>query len=396
MTGTLVISPHLDDAVLSAGASLHALATTGVPVTVVTLFAGIPKPPFSAAARALHEQCGHPTALVERRREEDARALAHLGVALRHEDFHDAVYRRSPSGDWLIGAGDSLVDAAAEPELHRTLVAHVGELIRLSGADKVLTCAAIGGHIDHRHARDAVLAATGPGVAVELWEDLPYGAWSGAPPPSTGTTLGPPAARPAGPASWSAKWKAVECYASQLELLSSGGDVRRLLDVRAQVLGRRLGRGVRAESFRPVSRSPDRTAPGSPTPPPSTRHTPLRPEGITLNTESSPSATHENVPATADGFVGGSVRQRPPRRAVSRHVPDGSRLDAVAANPDLTALLREGIDAGLIGGPWIGGRPRYVWRSAEGVVSEFRLEDPDEGLYAHHGLHPSEWPEGVA
>ncbi len=56
----LAISPHLDDAALSAGATLADFAARGANVDVVTLFAGTPHEPLSAVNRAFHAKCGSP------------------------------------------------------------------------------------------------------------------------------------------------------------------------------------------------------------------------------------------------------------------------------------------------------------------------------------------------
>jgi hypothetical protein len=58
--------------------------------------------------------------------------------------------------------------------------------------------------------------------------------------------------------------------------------------------------------------------------------------------------------------------------------------------------LRAGLEAGLVGGPWVDGLPRYVWYSDGERVVESRLTDPAQARYVQYELHPSEWPEGVA
>lgn len=53
---TLVVSPHLDDAVLPYGGHLAQLADAGERAVVYTVFAGSPKPPYSPIATAFHDQ----------------------------------------------------------------------------------------------------------------------------------------------------------------------------------------------------------------------------------------------------------------------------------------------------------------------------------------------------
>ncbi|MGH3277767.1 MAG: PIG-L family deacetylase [Trebonia sp.] len=52
----MAVSPHLDDAVISAGAALAALAAEAWPVTVLTVFAGDPGHSLSPAARRHHDR----------------------------------------------------------------------------------------------------------------------------------------------------------------------------------------------------------------------------------------------------------------------------------------------------------------------------------------------------
>ncbi|WKU48929.1 hypothetical protein Q3V23_35395 [Streptomyces sp. VNUA116] len=60
------------------------------------------------------------------------------------------------------------------------------------------------------------------------------------------------------------------------------------------------------------------------------------------------------------------------------------------------ATLRSGILTGHLGGPWLGGFPRYVWHRSGDTVVEFRLTGRRPGEYTGYELHPSEWPEGLA
>lgn len=89
---------------LSAGGRLFELASEGVEVTVFTVFAGRPMPPFSPVAAYLHGLWGLGDAPVVHRQAEDRLAMSLLGVAERHGSFLDAVYRRTTDGEgWLIG-----------------------------------------------------------------------------------------------------------------------------------------------------------------------------------------------------------------------------------------------------------------------------------------------------
>lgn len=145
MRRVLAISPHLDDAVLSAGGRLFELASEGVEVTVFTVFAGRPMPPFSPVAAYLHGLWGLGDAPVVHRQAEDRRAVSLLGAAERHGSFLDAVYRRTTDGEaWLIGMDGVPPEGEHEPELAARLADAITDLVGELRPDTVLTCAAIG------------------------------------------------------------------------------------------------------------------------------------------------------------------------------------------------------------------------------------------------------------
>lgn len=237
----LAISPHLDDAVLSAGARLHDLAAGGHEVVVMTLFAGSASPPYSPLARELHKLWGLGDDPVGARRREDAAAIAQLGATALHAAFLDAVYRPGRSG-WR-ATDECAADAAVRAEL---AVAVRGALAWRP--DLVLTAAGIGGHIDHVLTRDAVLAeCRDAAVPVDLWQDLPYAGTTGdIPKLADGLRLaaGPVAASES---AWRAKAAAVRCYPSQLTMLwPEHPDVETPLAAHARAAG---GAGKPAELF---------------------------------------------------------------------------------------------------------------------------------------------------
>jgi LmbE family N-acetylglucosaminyl deacetylase len=238
----LAISPHLDDAVLSAGARLHDLAAHGHEVVVMTLFAGSASPPYSPLARELHELWGLGDDPVGARRREDEAAVARLGVTARHAGFLDAVYRHGRSG-WRA------TDECAEDTVVRAELAVAVRAALAWTPDLVLTAAGIGGHIDHVLTRDAVLAeCRDAAVPVDLWQDLPYaGTTSLVPRLARGVRLA--AGRPvaASEPAWRAKYAAVRCYASQLGMLWPGhSDIETPIAAHARAAG---GAGRPAELF---------------------------------------------------------------------------------------------------------------------------------------------------
>ncbi|MEH1123240.1 PIG-L deacetylase family protein [Micromonospora sp. CPCC 206061] len=146
----LVLSPHLDDAVLSAGQFVAAHPDA----VVATVFAGVPdagenggydrRTGFASAAEAM-----------ARRRDEDAIALALLRARPAHLDFLDRQYRR-PSPDEAIADRLRALIVAHRPA---TVLGPIGLI-----------------HPDHRQVGRVwpAVAREFPAMTVLAYEDLPY------------------------------------------------------------------------------------------------------------------------------------------------------------------------------------------------------------------------------
>lgn len=144
------VSPHLDDAALSATAAL-----AGRDATVVTLFTAVPPAELPVS---WWDQLTGATSSRQRqndRLDEDKAAMALLGAKAVHLDEPEAAYR---DGD---------------PDLRRA-TDRMTEL--LAGASEVWLPSAIGTHRDHRLARNAGLraAAAAGHDEVVLYADFPY------------------------------------------------------------------------------------------------------------------------------------------------------------------------------------------------------------------------------
>jgi LmbE family N-acetylglucosaminyl deacetylase len=99
-SGTLVVlSPHLDDAVLSIGAFMHGQVRRGIDVRVVTVFANDPS--AEAPAGAWDAMCGFASAAAaaRARRDEDRRACAIVGAESCWLAYGDESYGRPVTHD---------------------------------------------------------------------------------------------------------------------------------------------------------------------------------------------------------------------------------------------------------------------------------------------------------
>jgi LmbE family N-acetylglucosaminyl deacetylase len=168
----IYLSPHLDDAVLSAGGLIHEQTRAGLPVEIWTVFAGFPtQPELSSFAQVLHQLWGFGSAeeSVHSRRQEDARAAQILGASAVHFDFPDAVYRRSAEGEWLYPQDVSVDPHPADASLPAEIANTVS--LRLLPDDILVCQLAIGGHVDHLLTLAAAQLLERP-----LWydADIPY------------------------------------------------------------------------------------------------------------------------------------------------------------------------------------------------------------------------------
>ena len=164
----LALSPHLDDAAFSAGATLHALARAGWRTVVATVFTrSVPNPQGFALACQLDKGLAPDLDYMALRRDEDADACARLRAEPRWLPFAEAPHRGYGSAPALF-AGLRADDTAAEavtPAL-RALAAELRP-------DLVLAPQAVGGHVDHVALVHAIDRA-GLDAPVLWWRDYPY------------------------------------------------------------------------------------------------------------------------------------------------------------------------------------------------------------------------------
>src|SRR6188768_1919918 len=99
----LILSPHPDDAVLSCGGMMHALAQRGETVEVLTLMAGDAPPslPYSPIVEEVHARWGLGANPFPARRDEDREAIESLGAHVIFWKWRDDIYRTDTSGNLL-------------------------------------------------------------------------------------------------------------------------------------------------------------------------------------------------------------------------------------------------------------------------------------------------------
>ena len=218
----VILSPHLDDAVLSCGALIADVSRCGVDVVVLTVFNGRPIPPISGAAKMLHARCGlaDERAVEEREREDDV-ALALVGARTQRLGFPEALYRKRGDGRPTYRAEAEIFEAGVESEKD-TLAAvekAIGDEVAAIRPDMVLAPLGVGGHIDH-----LLVSSVARRLSCDVlnYEDVPYVLSKHRPTEQDSVAPGKPRLLGCTPHGWSAKISAIECYTSQLPVLWPG------------------------------------------------------------------------------------------------------------------------------------------------------------------------------
>jgi LmbE family N-acetylglucosaminyl deacetylase len=158
----LAVSPHLDDAVFSVGATLAALADAGHEVTVLTCFTGSVHAP-TGFALACQTDKGLPPDVdyMALRRDEDRAATGVLGAAPLHLPLLEAPHRGYDSPPALFAG------VRADDLVWQDVVA----ALRPHEADLWLAPQGLGAHVDHLQVVHAVAVLRRPTL---WWRDAPY------------------------------------------------------------------------------------------------------------------------------------------------------------------------------------------------------------------------------
>jgi len=167
----IYISPHLDDAVLSAGGLIYEQVRAGLQVEIWTIFCGFPpSEEVSPFAQVLHFQWGIHSAseLIHSRRAEDEKACQTVGAKPVYFDYLDCIYRQGKQNDWLY----STVFVPPHDD-EADLPARIAESIsaRLEPTDQLVCQLGVGSHVDHIIVRHAVELLQRP---LLHYADIPY------------------------------------------------------------------------------------------------------------------------------------------------------------------------------------------------------------------------------
>lgn len=167
----IYLSPHLDDAVLSAGGLIFEQTQSGTPVQIWTFMCGYaPTGAVSPFAEELHKQWGFVDAeeTTRMRREEDRRAAAAVGASVQHFDFLDCIYRRSASGEWLYSE-IAIPPRPEDADIPKRIAEAISAQLQLD--DVLVAQLSVGSHVDHVLVRQAAELLERP-LVYDI--DIPY------------------------------------------------------------------------------------------------------------------------------------------------------------------------------------------------------------------------------
>lgn len=212
MKTLLAISPHLDDAAFSAGATLWQASQQGWRVIVATMFTGnVRRPTGFALACQLDKGLSPDIDYMALRRDEDLQACALLAAEPMHLPLLEAPHRGYDDAAALFG------EVGATDEARSAVLAAVTSLVATIRPTCLLAPMGLGRHVDHLIVRNAVMAAS-PEAAIFLWEDWPYADRHEAPTRAKASFI------EADPSARSVKALACAAYATQLGFQFGGAD----------------------------------------------------------------------------------------------------------------------------------------------------------------------------
>lgn len=168
----IYISPHLDDAILSAGGLIYDQVQAGNEAEIWTMVCGYPvDQEASPFAQELHEKWGFNSIqeTIGSRREENRLAAQIVGARDVYFDFIDCIYRRGRDGNWLYTTNTFVPPHPDDEDISVRMTQSLLE--RLSPDDVIVCPLAIGGHTDHVIVRRAVENLNRP---LFYYADIPY------------------------------------------------------------------------------------------------------------------------------------------------------------------------------------------------------------------------------
>jgi len=179
------ISPHLDDAIFSAGDLISKLSKTS-PVTIITVFSEVIKGPSTLFAKLFIHKSGFSSSqkLFSARRHEDNNVCKSLGIQNIHLNYIDVAWRKKARGHTmekfipelahLYPTRFHILSGCIHKEDNQMMQSIAHELKHLipRSPDTVVFCPlGVGNQVDHIIVRDICKKNF---IRVLYWQDYPY------------------------------------------------------------------------------------------------------------------------------------------------------------------------------------------------------------------------------
>lgn len=172
------LSPHLDDAVLSAAFLLVHLKKMTKDIRIITFFTQASSRPYSNFARFILMNSDYIDAdeYYKDRCLEDRTVMQSIGARYAHTGLTDSPWRKTVWGTYIYDSGDDLFAGKAAWSdwfLKWSIRKLLRRLVNGNMDCKTLYFAplGLGGHVDHIIIRDAAMNVCN---SLLLWEDVPY------------------------------------------------------------------------------------------------------------------------------------------------------------------------------------------------------------------------------
>lgn len=174
----IVVSPHLDDAILSCYPMIRDWLAEGDVVELWTVMAGLPEADGLFPKYAMELASNHPLGYVQARQKEDLDVATELNIKAVHFSFLDAPFRADRVGVSIYPELHSLFNRVDLRELH--LVNKIADALQqqLRSEDTLVAPSSICGHVDHILTR--VACETLPNKIL-FYDEFPYTIRAGQP-----------------------------------------------------------------------------------------------------------------------------------------------------------------------------------------------------------------------
>lgn len=169
----IILSSHLDDAVLSMGSLIFYLSQKNIQIDIFTIFtegSPVETPAVHRLLTRAHFNNSHD--YFKKRQEEDMKALSQVNIhATKHLGLVDCAWRMNKKNEPLY-ANFQLGDILKEDfELQKNLTTQLKQLISIENNTALFAPLAVGNHIDHQIVRNAGADAFPNAI---FYQDFPY------------------------------------------------------------------------------------------------------------------------------------------------------------------------------------------------------------------------------